>query len=225
MKIESSNLNFNSRSVKVRQADAICRMVRSQYPSISPSRIIEESKLRNDKQMYYYGHSLQSKIMKFVRKPCDRVSCSNKLNFYEVLTSRIKMHKLANCGEMARLASLACAVNGLNAKIATLWSVNKDGALIENIDHAVVVVSPKEQKDKIDKVTNFKDTIIIDAWLGIADYAENIQVQYKGLYSKLLGLDSKTDVAIDLFDQSESIPKEDYKSLRKAYPELIIEKK
>ena len=68
MKIDSSNINFKSRNPAVIKADRICRMVNTEFASISSSKL--SVKINSNKEydkFYRYVRNLSYKIYSKVR--------------------------------------------------------------------------------------------------------------------------------------------------------------
>ena len=136
MNINSTNINFKSRSPVVKKADKICRFVKTEFPSVSSSIIPKRcNKTLIDKVKRFGERTPQiengdlwdirynkfrtlffrvnEKLRTLVRKPFNDTIGVVEEN--KVLTKLIKNHHLANCAELTRLANLICTVNGIKS--------------------------------------------------------------------------------------------------------------
>ena len=93
----------------------------------------------------------------------------------------------------------------------------------KDIDHIVLAVPLNGKKVEFDRLTRQKDVIIIDPWLGIADYAQNIENRYKD-FSDIFKLPEGIHLAADTHVKEEDIiPQKMFKNLREMFPELIVD--
>lgn len=229
MKINQSNINFQSRNPNIRQADRICRMVNSIIPTSSPTKIIGEGLIRQDADIYNYGKFAQKKLVQMVRDPGFNFEDRTSPEYFKFFLSALKKTKLSNCGERARFASLICAVNGIESKIASLWTIAKKKLVLgEDLDHAILVISPSEERFNCDILPNMHDKIIIDPWLGIADYGNNANLEIRKYFERFKDVDKSLSnfdsMHLALFSK-EIITTENTQKLREAFPEFIIDKK
>lgn len=105
-----------------------------------------------------------------------QTGCKNDCDRSQGVIYQLKSEKLGNCGEDAFLSALILKLNGVkNACMATL----KSGK--EKVDHVVCVFN-KDGSAFDGKVS--KNTIIIDPWVGTADFASNMFLKYKALAKK-----------------------------------------
>lgn len=229
MKINNSTPNFKARNPDIRFADHICRMVNAKVPTISPTKFISEGELQKNSKKFYFGHLLQKKLELIVREPGLQFSnkCNN-INFYKFFVPALKKAKLSNCGERARLAALICAVNGIETKITSLWTVTKKLALSQNLDHAVLMISPSSEDFNCGILSNMNDKIIIDPWFGITDYANNVNLEYRKYFERYKNIDKDFEDLDNMhfaIFHKEEITNENTEELRKIFPEFIINKK
>lgn len=123
-------------------------------------------------------HSIKRMITNFGEKRfiANKVIASGKINdiLYESLFLMLK-ERLGNCTENAVIAELICKLNGFkNATCAIVNKINtkQENPKIEPLDHFVCVLNTDNSKFN-GKINN--KTIIIDPWLGKADFANNIE--------------------------------------------------
>ena len=71
-------------------------------------------------------------------------------------------------------------------------------------------------------MSKIKNVIIIDPWLGIADFAQNAAMKYQNIFRKHLRLDKSTHVNINPDALVMPIPERDIEALKKEFPNLIL---
>ena len=217
MQINKTNIYFTSRNATIRQADDIARRINTLCPRVSQTLIrdfkhIDEynyvkiklndktRQMRNVKQSRFFNatHSIQ-KLISFIQPVQER--------------------KVGNCGESAQIAAIAAQMNGI--KDFTIVSLeDKNG---HNFDHAVLLI-------------NDKKPYVIDPWLGFADYLDGASQKYQKDYSQ--HFDFKKGKLQKIIFEPETYKKDEYnhflrkpispvdlETLKKLYPELVVERK
>ena len=243
MKIDSCSINFKSRNPAVIKADKICRMVNTEFPSVSSSSIIPRCtrtildkarrfgerppKIENGdrpddryNKMYYLFMRTDNSLRKLVREPF--LETVGTVSEHKVLTEAVKKHHFANCAELTRLANLICAVNGIKAQPIEMVACDSKDQVVSFIDHVALAVPLKENALDWNKMSKLKDVIIIDPWLGIADFAQNAAMQYQNMFRKYLKLGFFNYVGINPKALVKTIPEKDYDALKKEFPNLIL---
>lgn len=243
MKIDSYDVNFKAKNPMLLKADRICRMVNTEFPSVSSSSLIPRcTKTIQDKverfgkkipkiengsrpdsrynKMYYLFLRTDNKIKEKVRTPFFDAVGAVREN--KVLTDAVKKHHCANCAELTRLANLICAVNGIKAQPIGMFECDSKDRIISSIDHVALAIPLKEKSFEYDKMSKLKDVIIIDPWLGIADFAQNAAMKYQNIFRKYLKLDILNHVNINPNAQVMPIPEKDFEALKKEFPSLIL---
>ncbi len=193
------NLSFNGRCAQVKDAQWVCHIVNSIYPHISTTRFSPQLytlKLKNAevynryllKEPFFIAdlkslkELLIASLFDWQQKMVEKITKVRKVwiaaakNDYgriNNLISQLKYEKLGNCGEDAMLAQAILKINGIDNVYTAALKVNDT-----EIDHSVCVFnrdgSPLNRKIS-------KKTIIIDPWLGTADFASNMFLKYKNL--------------------------------------------
>ena len=224
MNMSMQNINFTSRSAEIKKADKICRKINNTYPAYSPSKIMLKSIFKKDHDLYKYASSLQEIIDAKIRRPLHSLrELDLKYLYFKTLTDKTKEYKLANCNEFMNLANLACAVNGMKSVPIKFLAIDENDIIKKDIDHIVLAVPLNGKKVEFDRLTRQKDVIIIDPWLGIADYAQNIENRYKD-FSDIFKLPEGIHLAADTHVKEEDIiPQKMFKNLREMFPELIVD--
>ena len=189
--------------------------------SVSPTMVIAKAEQRLDKNLYLFGHKLNKRLQDNIRNQTYKLPNTFGLPFCKFLTSAIKKYKVANCGDKARLANLLAVINGYETKIASLMMVDEKG-FPQKIDHAFIIINDKSERSLFRYFTELKGAIIIDPWLGIADYANNVQTIFRNKYADILGITSNSKLVANY---NVGIKEHEAEELKEAFPEFIFNKK
>ena len=181
---------FNSRSAVIRKADNIARLSNRLFPSVSSSRTKMRAKgIEKFKDL----HKNISKIIG------ENVRCHSKqpdaLARVMLICSAMKKFKAGNCMEISRITNLICKVNGIDT-IPFQFNVIKNGQARE-IDHMALLYPLKNLPKEKQNFSNSKNFIIIDPWLGFADYAPKAQERYNKDFKKLLDIGAEEKLVIN----------------------------
>ena len=140
-----------------------------------------------------------------------------KDHVYEAIL--MMQNKQANCTENAIIAELVLKMNGIkNACCAILNKSNKNDNNIKSLDHLVCVANTDGTKFN-GKIT--QKTIIVDPWLGKADFAKNMERFFQNDCSNFFELipDEKFYYEVrELVDLSDI----EIEDLKRILPELIF---
>ena len=127
----------------------------------------------------------------------------------------LRKHKMGNCYESAMGAKIILRLNGIsNSEVISLKNVKGQSV------HTVCVFNTDGSKFK--GFTN--KSIIIDPWIGKADFAQNIMQTYRNEYSNYFAFKAKGMPDIE-FKKLSGIYKKRLQAIKKAYPELIFRSK
>lgn len=218
--------NFTARAPQIRDAEKFCRLVNSEFPVISSTKYAKFNNAKNEKRFADCIVELHAKDSEFVRKPLDKAR--NAHGFKEAiitLIEKVKQHKIANCADFSKLCAAICNINGVEVLQPELHLVNKNGDLTGKIvDHAVLMIKPKKLKF-FEKMKNLRNVIIIDPWLGVADFAPNIEQKFKCEFSKFFKIPDDIDIALTPYTpQGIKFDEDTILVLKEKYPNLIIKK-
>ena len=190
------NTTFTSRSKMLKDADDICRRVVTEFPATySCSKLLKFDTLTK----YSEGGRLQGYCDSLIKLSRKNYSAPSEVD-YQLWRefANIKKYKVANCGELADATQIALKLNGYeDAKLLDLYAYNKDTKTMRNLDHSVVGLNFKLPDDYKYNIYNIaynispdfriypqNNSIIVDSWLGKAEYAKAITSEYntnKGL--------------------------------------------
>ena len=198
----NNNFSFKGRCPQIKDAQWVCHVVNTAYPHVSTTRFsapMYKLKKENpglysrflDKNPFNFVDPFNFKELKLVamfdwqRRLIDKLNRVRKewqygfkTDFRRVnnLIGQLKYNKIGNCGEDAMLAEAILKINGVdNACTAGLKAGNS------KIDHSVCVFN-RDGSHFDGTIT--KNTIVVDPWLGTADFASNMFLKYKNLCKK-----------------------------------------
>ena len=220
----NNNATFTSRSPKLREAEKFCRLMSAEFSAASPTKYAEFNRAQNNPKIQAAINSINNRLYNSIRVPFDKSCTANgdKQGIIDLI-NLVKKHKLTNCAECAKLCAAICHINGVEVIQPELLLVTKDRRLTGmRIDHAVLMLKPKKHIS-IKCMSELKDTIIIDPWLGFADFAPNVELKFKSEFSKFFKIPENLDIAL-----STSFPNRiEYNNniiteLRKKFPKLVI---
>ena len=202
----SAQNTFTSRCPQVRDADWACRVVKL-YPHMSSSKIkkrilniaVNKGLLAEDQGIHYLRFLNRRSILgsKFLgiyncfRRLVEQFhyvrhywtdGFSSDLRLINNVIHQFRHDKLGNCGEDAYLAAAIIRMNGIeNVYTASLKRKKRK----VKIDHSFCIFN------KDGSVFNKKDiskAIIVDPWIGRADFASVILSEYKNIYGNYLNI-------------------------------------
>lgn len=235
-----SDIMFTSRCPQIREAQWVCQKVRA-IPHISNTRIdavfhsmCEKHTDVFDKVMsgmnFEPKTEIESKIQKIflwnktlVSRMCKNrgewnVGIRNDYRCINNILCLLKHEKMGNCGEDAYLAA---AILRMNRKKYAYTASLKVGS--NYVDHRICLFN-KDGSQFDGKIT--KKTIIVDPWLGFADFASNMATMYKNLCSKIFPEIGDCPYGkIDYYDvQNIRLSADEVTLLIIKHPELITNK-
>ena len=235
MNCANKNISFTSRCQEIELARAACRKVTLYSPSKSYATVSKLRQTNQDAMEFFenmrncdyetYGRRNKVQIMLDSWLNCNKkikqnreIKGKNNVENVQNLFDFVNKTHLGNCGEYANSILPILKMNGIkNAYTTTLKNGNK-------VDHEICIFN--RDGSKFDgKIKNNK-TIIVDAWLGVVDFAHNALKEIRKLGQKHFFFNSQNPLTIN----SENIgnielSEKEIKLLREKYPEFIINKK
>lgn len=237
----NQNLTFTSRAPQIRDAQWVCQKVRS-FPHVSTTHFAPHVEELADKNMILYDRFTNKKPFEhsFVHSPEElklikiftwhkrlvdritkardewRIASSDDYRRVGNILNQFKYEGLGNCGEDAYLAAAILKLNGVDNACIAKMKIDKYW-----IDHVICVFN---RDGSAFDGKSLKNTIIVDPWVGDADFAQNMFLKYKGQYKKFMcGIKSDSEIKLGksdyvLFTEDElKVLQEKYKYL--LYPE------
>lgn len=201
------NLNsqsFLGRAKIIKDADKICRDINLAFPHFSPSYSwVNSGKPQNFVDLFCrYDRKLE--LIRISQYKTDYA-----YDYYNNLLSLVQKYKCANCGELSEIVYLACKKKNLkNVNLIGIYGFNPMNNKLVDYDHMAV------------SFTDGKNTVIIDPWLGFADFAQNCLVKYKQNYHKFLARFNPNLKLTFKTEPSVKICKSDFQDLMKKYAEV-----
>ena len=230
------NTHFGARTAVIRDADKICRAVNSRFPHISPTYrsrevasnilgLIEETnngfknsttkaKEKYDNYFKRVGAYIAAN-RKLEASREKRIINNSIVDYFSKLITSVRKDHLANCAELSEIALLMCknknfedvrifsleAFEKFNSKNPSHKNLAKSGCDVENVsaidlDHVAV------------SFQHGGKTIVVDPWLGLADFADNYKTKIKTLYKNFF-IDLKDSHSLRFkFDNDDSVVSE-----------------
>lgn len=205
--------NFKSRNVKIREADNLVRLSNRIFPAVSSSKT--KARATNFKKFSSLHEKIAQKIGENVR--CYS-SQPDSLARAMLIGSAMRKFKVGNCAEMSRITNLICKVNGIDA-LPFKFMVERQGRVIE-LDHMALIYPLKSMPKESKSFAQSKDFIIIDPWLGFADYASRAQERYNKDFHNLLniGVDEKLIIDPRYISYTDKLHNKDVELLKDRFP-------
>lgn len=208
---------FKSRCPEIKLGQNICHKVNCEFPHYSMTKFqpLISKHITKTKKPW--------KIMQIISKLHNDRPCfsDNALypNYFSDLFHYIDKHHSFNCHESGLLSALMLKLKDI--KNVYTASISKGSA---DVDHVVCFFN--RDGSEYDGKINNNQTIIVDPWTGICDFAGKVFKEYDGLWSEYL----KPIITADRDDgkygftkiKSMDLPEEFLNSVKKNYPELKL---
>lgn len=204
----------------VRDADKACRVIAEEFPGVSSSRIQTFERVNTNQTFANYCKTklLQNRA---IRDDAWKLYNNDEtLAFYRRFVENMKKYKNINCADYTKLTQLMLKANNIEAVNANILTQKLKG-----LDHAVLLVNiPKNGFGIYYKNSDLKNIIVIDPWLGFADFANNAVVRYNSEFSRFLGLENKYEKLFFDTNVNPEISEKTVEFMRKTFPNLIQKK-
>ena len=229
MNIPILNIDRLSKTQIKKEAEKICRIINSEFPSISSTKISEFDNTKINPYFQQYTTKVQKRIDTEVRKPLWMAyrGEGSELPFYQTLVEKIKDIKAANCGDLSKLCRLICNMNGIPSYKAEMLIKKKDGQFGGSIDHAIQILPLHITKESIafKPFAKLKDVLIIDPWLGFADFAPKAEEKFLKEFSRFFCIEDGSKIILDVYkDLEPKITTKVIEYFRQHFPQFIIDK-
>ena len=202
----NNDVSFKSRQQVIRDAKWVAQKAHSYFPHISASMI--DCKLMRDPCLEYKfrGLAASAGAQQKVARMLYMADESRPFKSYCNIIDRMSEMQFGNCFETAAFAEVIAKMNGAkNVHSASLFF----GPI--NLDHRVVFMTDKPVAKE--NIFRNKDALVIDPWLGIADFVGNFIDTIKHSYSKIFNL--MPDEAFYIWGKDRnSLTTDDFKKLR-----------
>ncbi len=207
-----------------RDAEKILRLLNSEFPMIASTKICEFDSVKKTPRFIQYAREIQERIFKLVRDPAWKEQIKGGDDaFYAAFVENIKKQRVGNCSESSKLFKLLGHLNGIPSRKAQLTLFTKDGGYDKNIDHAIHIVCLDGNNPDFEKLSKLKDTLIIDPWLGIAEYAPKYEQLISSAYNRFFGIEDYHSVCLSTAGFGEpKISENLVKYFAHKYPQFFI---
>lgn len=237
--MNSSSVNFTGSCPQIRTAYKVCHIINENFPHISSTKfspMFEKvkfnfadsySKFVNYNPMFPVKFSTpeekkgfklllcQSDLIRNLNRARDWFACKTDCEKVILNFAQLKFDKLGNCMENALAGEAIMRINGYN----NVYTAGlKRG--VQNIDHMVCLFNKDGSKFNGDWN---KNTIILDAWSGICDFAGNMFKKYENMFKNYFYIPNSGKFGFrDV--KSIKLSDDDLINLKQNYPELLFRK-
>ncbi|MCR5265331.1 MAG: hypothetical protein K6E29_01900 [Cyanobacteria bacterium RUI128] len=186
---KKENVSFTAKNPTLKEIDDIRRLVNREFSTYLGTKLAGFSNIhRNRKISDFSGDMIEN-----TRRYYLDAETSNKKLYRELYA--IKHNKTACCAEYSDAAYVALRLNGYeNVERMNLFAFNPVKGTMRDLDHTVVgvnfeipknyeycpswILNSKKGPDPKYRINPNRDAIILDAWVGITDYAKEIKATY-----------------------------------------------
>ncbi len=221
--IQYNTPSFQARCPQIREGQKVCHLISSQLPHISDTRLRSAYYNLFDKGL---GEKVNIRYIKWMRSMIDKIEEARNLyvnNAYghtngkpTRILNQLKFEHLGNCYENGKAAEIILKLNGVeNARAVSL----KRGS--SAIDHFVCVFN--RDGSAFDGTIKNNQTIIVDPWLGKADFAGNMFKIYENTCQKLLKLPEQGKFGVRNVEDIK-ISENDSSIIKQYFPKLFYKK-
>lgn len=204
MKINKINPANITRTTAKKEAEKICRLLNSEFPTISSTQICEFDRTKATPRFQLFSKNIEKRIFDFVRDPSWKDFMKfGPDRFYITFVDLIKQFKVANCSDRSKLYNLLAQINSLDTKKAEMFLMTPSGAMGDRIDHAIQILPINGQDVKFDKLSKMKDLLIIDPWLGFADFAPKYEQKIKSDYHRFFQIPDGDSIVLNPYVNPE----------------------
>ncbi len=225
MKINFLDMGMMSRKQIKNEAEKVCRIINSEFPVISATKISEFDNTRNNPKFKLFTQEIQKRITDKVRDPMwPYRGDGQELELFKILIEKVKEFRVANCGDLSKLCKLICNINNIPTRKAEMI-FSQDGILKGRIDHAIQILPFTDEQLKFAPLSKLKDVLIIDPWLGFAEFAPKAGEMFQKEYGRFFGLEEGNIIHLDPLNNMEPhVTKEVIEYFRRHFPQFIINK-
>ena len=176
--VNHNQQSFHARNNEIKKVDKICRQVMLMFPVISPTKL---DSFKNHSHFLDYIYKKDNMLSQIRNKQWQAL---NIKEFFDIPLGLMKKEKVGNCGELSLATLINLKLNGYkNCYLADLYAYNKKTQKYREIDHQTVVIlsNPFSQMNfgECKSLGRFgRKSIIVDSFIGKADYYFNMKQEY-----------------------------------------------
>ena len=212
MSVGNNGVNFTSRCPKIRRAQWVCHKVKSEFPHLSSTKITPsidrlEDKFPQAADKFMYYNPQAGRFISFDSPQEKRVI--SILHWFRMFIRDLNAQRMFRAANNTDFGSMYAIISQL--KFA------KVGNCFENADHVVCLFN----KDGSDFTGNVnKNTIIVDSWLGDADFADNMLGKYRSIYKDYLFVPKDGKLSIERIEKL-NLNEAEYQEFKDDFPQLL----
>ena len=230
----NSNINFTSRCKEIETARSACRKISlfsttKKQPLISDLRCTNKSAIEffenykfDDSYFERRGDKISNALTAYMEYS-DKLGGNRKISdknlgfqSAENLLNLVQGGHIGNCGEAAESIALILNMNGIKKTYITTLKNGQD-----NVEHEVCVFN--RDCSPFNGTIKNNQTIIVDAWAGIVDFANNALKSITAICNKYFYFNQNENVTINPRNIAKfRLNDEELNKLKKHFPELII---
>lgn len=216
-------ISFEGRNHILKQPDLIARKAHSVYPHFSTTKI--QCTCHNDySKVNIVDKAIKNLVITLNSMRNERICATSEL---PLIIEGLKKQKVGNCHEEARLAEVIGRINGQKNIYSGRIFFGSPDSKEKPLDHVIAFITTKKVEPKSMLSLKNKEGIIIDPWLGIADFAGTyfgkLKTIFKPMFERLPNKTSEIGFRIEPnFDEFFGEGSTD--KLKQKFPELIIKK-
>ena len=238
----TNNITFTSRCPQINTAYKVCHIINENLPHTSATKIqgIVEKLIQKYPKAYkkyvfenrmfpaHGENDLEQQIlnlfrskrrleidMERVRDYWGSIYKNNDFDKIYAILNQLRYDRLGNCMEDAKAAEIIMRMNGFKNVVSANLKRGK-----ESVDHCVLIFN----KDGSEFDGNWnRNTIILDAWSGICDFAGSWFKKYSSLFKNNTYIPENGKFGFRNIEKLNLSDKE-LDILKKEYPNLLIKK-
>lgn len=178
---------------------------------------------KENKKKFKIKKHIYDKIYQLIelRKNCLKKENLKKDSPTMEMLSYLEKEKIGNCLEDAMLSEIVLKLNGVK-NVSRIHMYNLVNGKEKTIDHSVCLINPPNVP--IEKGYFHPKSIIVDAWSGKCDFAENMLRDYRNTRGKFFRVKGNKKT---IYEPAKEIPisNEDLEKIINKYPQLIYPNK
>lgn len=221
----NNSISFTGSRKFLRDADWVCRKVKSEFPMISPTRVYYSNTDRVSSNKKYMAFVLD-KELQLHQDRADRRFLKSSYKFIKEVLYSATVNKIGNCSEYVSLAEMVSRMNGVkNCYRLSFRDAASEKMLAsssaKSVNHTALLISKNPIKGNEIKED---ECLIIDPWLGISGRMKDVIERYKNEFPQILKIKDDTQLKYHIsgnFDLSEF----DLEVLKGGFPSLIYPNK
>lgn len=232
------NINFTARCKQIKEAQNVCHKVVVNFPHLSSTKLAPLSdkfenrypllydkfisanpaggrfaigKTNEERMVFAVFKSIRRLICNINSCRLDRIGIEDDFSKIYAILSQLKYNKIGNCAEDAQISELILRLGGKKNVYTASLNIGD-----HKVDHLICFFN--KDGSKFDGKIG-KNTILVDSWLGDADFADNMLLKYKSIYKDFLFMPKNGKISFRNI-KSLNLSDKELQSLKQDFPEL-----